>query len=568
MKFERIAKTAVAGAAVLLIAACGGGGGGGGGSATTPAVKLSGTAATGLALADSAVEVKCAQGDGTATTDANGAYTLTLVGAALPCIVKVTGTAGGVTVTLHSVTEAGTADADGNTAAVANVTPLTEIIVAQLTAALPADLFAAFGSGEQITTEKLAAATTAVLAALKDATGIDLGAIDPFKTELVAATSSAPDAGNAYDKLLDELGTKVAPETLPLLVNQVASGAASGGSGGLAEAMASAAAGPLAGCPGALSGKYRTLDFFGKAQVRELNFKDMKWSTVGTSGEADIVQDASDACVFKVTGAISEIEVVMGASGVGTYRGRNTTSTNPGTPGYIFPVQSHALSVVAGEWNFVQSGFMPGDGLVHWPGKLGFGADSKVSICEYEGDVCQPDTEAALSVSARSDGGFDLNESSLSGVANVWAYRAPNGSFALFGTTNAAGLNEGTTEQSHIVASRPEKLPLPAAGAVVKASTSVLRQPGDQTTRVVLAPFTDVNTILSVNVEDSSFVRKMDDDSEETIRVNKPADGFRLRTTSTMDFHQLAMPKMGLTIGFNAAEHPTVPYVHTISIHK
>ena len=53
---------------------------------------ISGTAATGLALADSAVEVKCAQGAGTATTDANGAYSLVIPDAALPCIVKVTGT--------------------------------------------------------------------------------------------------------------------------------------------------------------------------------------------------------------------------------------------------------------------------------------------------------------------------------------------------------------------------------------------------------------------------------------------------------------------------------------------
>jgi hypothetical protein len=79
------------------------------------------------------------------------------------------------------VTEAGTADGS-NTSAVANVTPLTEMIVAKLAGALPADLFASFSASNQITSDLLQAATTAVVTALKDATDIDLDSIGPFKT--------------------------------------------------------------------------------------------------------------------------------------------------------------------------------------------------------------------------------------------------------------------------------------------------------------------------------------------------------------------------------------------------
>jgi hypothetical protein len=461
------------------------------------------------------------------------------------------------------VADTGSNDASGNTSATANVTPVSELIVAQLMAALPADAFEDFRPG-QVPTDALAQAVTAIVDALK-AAGIDLGSIDPLKAELVPATDTAE--GNGYDKALDKLGESVPPEALPQLVNQV--GNASDSGAGLDDAMQAVSGGALPNCAAALSGTYRTLDFFGKSQVRELDFKNLKWRTEGVSGEFAIVQSSTDACAFKVAGPSSEIEVVMGASGVGTYRGRNTTGTNPGTTGYIFPVQSHPLTVMAGDWNFVQSGYMPGDGLVHWPGKLGFGGSQAVSVCEYDAaGTCHPDAETDLTASARADGGFNLDEAGEPAVANLWAFRATSGAFTIFGTTNAAGVNTGETEQSHIVATRPAKLSLPAQGAVVKASTSVLRQPGDSSTRTVLAPFSDVNTVVSVNTAARSYVRRMEEDGrEETIHVNKPVDGVRTRV-STMDFYQLVLPGAGMTVGFNAGFHPTVPFVHTISVHR
>ena len=86
--------------------------------------ELSGTAATGLALASAQVDIKCATGTGSATTNASGAYTASISGAVLPCIIRVTGAAGGAAIVLHSVAEAGTT-ADSVTTATANVTPLT-----------------------------------------------------------------------------------------------------------------------------------------------------------------------------------------------------------------------------------------------------------------------------------------------------------------------------------------------------------------------------------------------------------------------------------------------------------
>ena len=49
--------------------------------------------------------------------------------------------------------------------------------------------------------------------------------LDPFKATLVPATSTT--AGNAYDDALEALKAKISLETLPLVVNQIASASAS-----------------------------------------------------------------------------------------------------------------------------------------------------------------------------------------------------------------------------------------------------------------------------------------------------------------------------------------------------
>src|SRR5689334_18910701 len=144
MHFQRKASTLVVGALAALVAACGGGGGGGSVATTAPppppppqaSLQVSGTAAVGAALANAPVQAKCATGSGTATTAADGSYSISIVGGALPCLVKVTGSADGETVTLHSVADSGTTNAaDAVTSAKANATPLTELIITQLTGA-------------------------------------------------------------------------------------------------------------------------------------------------------------------------------------------------------------------------------------------------------------------------------------------------------------------------------------------------------------------------------------------------------------------------------------------------
>jgi hypothetical protein len=211
---------------VLLaaLAACGGGGDtGAAGTPTTPtaptssSLTVTGTAATGLAIAGATVTGKCIVGSGTATTQANGAFTLTVSGGQLPCVLQVTNPANGIK--LHTL-----ASGTGNTA-VANITPLTEMTTARVMGSEPNVFFAAFdvpATIQKVTTANIATAQTAVglvLIGTIDTTGIGSFTTTP----LVAATQGSPTSGDAQDKLLDALKLKLTHAQIGTIATALAS---------------------------------------------------------------------------------------------------------------------------------------------------------------------------------------------------------------------------------------------------------------------------------------------------------------------------------------------------------
>lgn len=570
MKFK-VVQTIAAAAAVLLIAGCGGGGGSTTSSTPTPtptpSLELSGTAATGAALAGATVQVKCAGGSGNGTTTSTGAYTISISGGTLPCIIQVSGSAGGVAVTLHSVTESGTTDSStAKTSAVANVTPVTEMIVAQLTAALPSDSFSSFDASK-VTSATVASAATAIVDALKNA-GVDLGSIDPLKATLVPANGST--AGNAYDKLLDLLASKVPPASLPQVVNQIAT------SGGLTQAMTAVSGGFLEGCPSILSGKFRTLDLFGKTVVRDIDFAKKTFTAANGTDLFAISTDSAKPCEFTVTGTSEgkdvEWNVAMGANGVGAYRARFTNPASPGTNGYIFPAQSHPMSAVAGTWNFVQSGYLPGDGVDHFGGQLTLNGSGTVSVCDYDESFnCVIDTGAGLTLTARTDGGFDLNEPGQSGVAQLYGYKAPSGALAVFGTTNAAGASGTDVAQTSIFATKvTTTTAVPALNTVTKYWDVGYTRFASTTT--ALAPIADSHTVISV--DGKTVQRKRASDSrEDTVRYDSPVAGMRTRDAGVWNsvpyakVYQLPLQGMGVTISVNALPVSSgATFIHNISV--
>jgi hypothetical protein len=125
-RFVRPALAALCVASLATLVACGGsvciGLDGRGGANALQNVTLTGTAATGKALASTTVSFSCARGSGSVLSDGGGHYRITF-GATLPCILTVT--SGGTT--LHSLAFAG---------GTFNTTPETELMLVYLASQL------------------------------------------------------------------------------------------------------------------------------------------------------------------------------------------------------------------------------------------------------------------------------------------------------------------------------------------------------------------------------------------------------------------------------------------------
>jgi hypothetical protein len=215
------------------------------------------------------------------------------------------------------------------------------------------------------------------------------------------------------------------------------------------------------------------------------------------------------------------------------------------------------MATVAGTWSFVQSGFMPGEGLVHSGGLLTLNAtNSNVTVCDYdESWNCVIDTTAGLTLSARTDGGFDLNEPGQSGVAQLYGYKAPNGTLAVFGTTNAAGANGTDVTQTTIVGTKQNLLAVPALNTLSKFWDVGYTRVGVTTT--VDAPMTDSNTVISV--DGSTVKRKRESDGrEDTVHYNSPVAGMRTRDAGVWNSvgfgkaYQVPMQGLGVVLSVNA----------------
>jgi hypothetical protein len=190
-----------------VLVACGGGGSSsaspGASSATVERLAISGTAATGQAIAGASIVAKCVVGNASATTKADGSYSLLVAGGKLPCLLEMTNPADGSK--LHTV-------AIGNGVSLtANVTPLTEMLVARVLRDDPSAFFTLFDGAIAATT----ITTSAVVAAQTDVGTLLVGIVgtsslhDFIATPLTAATAGNPTGGDPQDQLLDALGVKI-----------------------------------------------------------------------------------------------------------------------------------------------------------------------------------------------------------------------------------------------------------------------------------------------------------------------------------------------------------------------
>lgn len=498
----------------LGLAACGGGGGGGGGGSSTTAAPLvlSGNASNGTALAGASVEAKCATGSGSATTDASGHYRISIDGGALPCVLR---TPNGSTA-LHAVAEAG-----GSQSLTANLTPLSEALVASLAGTLPADLYANFDATAQgrVTAANISSARANLTSALADVT--DISSLDPLKADL----SAAPATTNAA---LGKLTTALTDARLSQADLDAALAAAAGITAPVKTLLQAASA----TCSGLRSGSYRLFaPFVSGGGTQRITIDAKNLSVRYADANIDTLADQG-GCQFSTP---DNDQFYVSASGVILLR----YGAGGGKTGIalIMPEQTLPVSVLAGSWN--QIGF--GQESSSEP----FGGWSTQVVLDSSGNVtsnldcgsglgvtCTNDTPPTQ-LKANSDGGFD---SSYQGEPmRVFAFRTA-GAHTLMVSTTPDGSNFSVSTQV-------SSLTLPAVGLVTRYWNMSVNSTGYQGNFV-----SETTTVTANNTAANTYTRSHASDGHlETLTINQPKDGMRYRPAAT------ATNSSGGTVNVSAA---------------
>jgi hypothetical protein len=504
-------KSLVAGAALAVLAACGGGGGGDS-SGNETVLTLSGTAATGLAIANAPVEAKCASGTGTATTTANGTYTLTINGA-LPCVLQVTPAGGDP---LRSLI-----DGSGAGEATVNITPLTELVAAKAAGGDPAGLFDNFDAAAQtkVTPAAVQAAVQAVVVALQGV--IDLTGVDPIKDALVAATSGGG-TSNALDQKLDALQAALAAAqtTLAEVTTAVAT---SGSTAAPVQTLLQPAA---SGCAGFRSGTYvatnpAETDPEWAVHKMTLDAANLR-ATFHDNTTVDLADDGN--CAYSVANdGVSSSKILVSRSGLAIGRDTYTSGAYAGKTdvSVIVPLQSIPLSELAGTWNaldFMRDVGMPsfqasrGQMTIDAQGNITAGTDCG-SLITCADRIPEPSDKFAVNAA----GGFDVGAER----SRAFAFKTADGNLAMFVLySNNRGM---------LVMTKQKPLALPAVNTVANTWDFSLAPDG------FASPVSDMTTTVTASDEVAgTYTRLLASNSRiDSFTINSPQSGMRRRATNS-----------------------------------
>lgn len=538
-------------ALAALLAACGGGGSdtpaADPGTGVTPppvtptVLTVSGVAATGAAIGGKAVEAKCATGNGSATSNADGSYTISVTSGALPCVLKVTPASGPA---LYSL-----ATGSGSTAT-ANISPVTQLVMASLTGTDPDTYFTGFNAtaAAAVTTTQVSAAVAAVKSTLL-AAGVDLGTIDVLAGTLTPATSTT--TGNAYDQALDALAAKLATAgtTLAALATSVAT-TSPAAPATVTTAAANTASLPAelllkpaaATCAALRSGTYRVLMPTPNATLADqygtLTINAATLAVVYADGSPSTwTAHATEACRFTDETNLSDI--VVSQAGVIVGRSYESISDTDKTyrPIIAFPEQSHTLADLTGTWNVIglnandatPTGYFGGTATATLDAA---GAFTAISNCGNDGSwnvsTCAAATGPQSARVLNAAGGFDVVEKDPANYVSGrgFVYRAGGGAVMRIEVYDRGDFSVWTQQR---------KNDLPTVDRVtttwdLRISNLMLATP---------ALLESTNTVKTVDATAGSFVRLAKtvggtDDHLETVLVNSPRDGYNFRAAATV----------------------------------
>jgi len=545
----RLLHIATAMTSVGLLAACGGSPSDSPAPAPAPSapasITLTGVVAKGAALAGATVAAKCATGTGTATSDSAGGYTLSITNGALPCVLEATSS--DAATVLHSVATATT----GSTAATANITTLTELLVAQLTGQNPTAYMAGLDTATLATTvtaSTVGAAQTSVLSTITSA-GIDTSAVGNMVTGPLVAASGAT-AGNGYDLVLDSLQTQLTGSGTAFS-EFVATVAASSPAAPAPVAQAADLPADLllkpkaSNCASLRSGTYRIIKIAPSVANGEndpvtatetINFDATTLIAGAGSNDSQQWTAAGDCRYTNTDGG----DIVVSPSGVIVARtlvGADDDTTSDGGKVRMLiavPEQTIALSELEGDWNLLGFDFesagvqAPNSGLVHVnaSGAMTSSKCSEDALNTAEAS-CTVEPAPLPVFSVNSGGGFTLSSNHPTDVwsSRFFAYRAGNGGLMVVGLNAQGELSIGTHRRT---------LTLPPVGRVTTSWNIAI------TSATVADPLsTTTNTITGADVNTSIVTRNSQADANtftvpQQMAYNTPRDGLFRRTPETV----------------------------------
>ena len=548
-------RTAIAiSAAALVLSACGGSDPTSGIDSLAAQV-VKGTAATGAPMPSATINATCGSASGTATTATDGTYTVKITGGGLPCVLTATSSDG--TTVLHSVV-GGTGTS--SSAAVAQITPLTELLVAQLAAGDPAKFVSGFSTSTMISADAVAAANTAVIAALK-AAGLDVSAI----TDIVAGAITAG-SGAGYDGVLDSLQKAItaANTTLAELATAVSTSTSSGTAQG---AVLGTLLAPVAtSCPSLKGGAHRVIDFTDSttytATVDATNL------TVSANGN-NYTLTKNATCDYTLNDA-SHTRVLVAKSGMAIWMNGGGTSPNPaaaGTVGVSFPAQTLDTTALAGVYDRVTYGAASATpfGAFGTATFDGAGVNSTSINCTNGVGSCAPDPSPSPlgHVVATTDGGVDYLNADGTPGAHAFGFRNAQGQTVLIAYESSGSVS---------VLSKQSTLSLPTVGA----TTSFWQFKLTPTATPLLVMADDSNSVTAVDSTTGLVTRKFQDNHTDQITFNSPFVGTRYRaanacTNTTGGAGTCApvvqLPLQGEGINLAISANPSNPFL-TVSITK
>ncbi len=537
------------GLCIASLTACGGGG-----SSDTPtapaALTLSGTASNGSAVAARPVAARCATGTGSTTTSATGAYSLAIEGGALPCVLETSSADGEA---LHSV-----ATGSGSSAT-ANLTPFTELLVANLAGGDTGAYYAAFGSAAAagVTAETVAAATAATTPIIASA-GVDPATqgnvlTAPVDSAALAALSAA--LADAH-LTLAELSTRSAAGS--------ASNTAPSNSPSLPAALLMKT--QASSCAALRSGTYRVIDpHYKTADEPEPSY--LASLDASTLVVTDLRDNSAETwtpkgeCRYLAEGGLREM--VISQAGVGVVRYRSASGQF--RVALVIPEQSHTVAELATTWNLAGLQLATGNSAANALYEFNRIAGATISSA---GVASAPGVTDSITIHANAAGGFDLVNSTENFTDRYHAYRAGGGELMLVGAGDDGELMLWTPQRA---------VTLPTVGTRTTSWDAQLNTALVSPSAIGESDF----TIDTVDATAGSWTRVDNQNGViQTLLANNPATGysFRLGGTGTTtsgasvriyESTRMQLRGMGMTASWlPQAGTPSAPGIMYLSVGK